>query len=72
MARSWKFVRTAGLGWLDFKFLNPKSGRVEKSTYVEAVDDLVLGCGIYRDDAPTAAAPVAGQADPPLLRGSAA
>ncbi|NML45188.1 chemotaxis protein [Ramlibacter sp. G-1-2-2] len=39
---------SVGFGWCDFKFLNPRTGRVEpKSVYVEAVNGIVLGCGIY-------------------------
>jgi methyl-accepting chemotaxis protein len=49
-----------GLGWVDYRWPNPKKGgKVErKSTYCELVDDLVVGCGIYRegDAAPVPAA----------------
>jgi signal transduction histidine kinase len=38
-----------GKGWVDYKWPNPVSGHVEqKSTYVERVDDLYFGCGIYK------------------------
>ncbi|QJW84211.1 hypothetical protein HK414_11265 [Ramlibacter terrae] len=48
-------ARTTGMGWVDFKMNNPRTGRVEpKSAYVEAVGNLVLGCGIYRGDAAAA------------------
>ena len=44
-----RIASTQGVGWCDFKFLNPKSGRVEpKSVYIERVGDLILGCGIYQ------------------------
>ncbi len=38
-----------GKGWVDYKWPNPVSGQVEqKSTYVERVDDIYFGCGIYK------------------------
>jgi methyl-accepting chemotaxis protein len=44
-----RIASTQGIGWCDFKFLNPKSGRVEpKSVYLERVGDLILGCGLYQ------------------------
>jgi methyl-accepting chemotaxis protein len=62
---------TVGMGWVDFKMLNPRTGRVEpKSAYVEAVGDLVLGCGIYRSESPAPAAP-APQLQPRLLQRAA-
>ena len=49
-----------GLGWVDYRWPNPKKGgKVErKSTYCELVDDLVVGCGIYREGDAGDAAPV--------------
>ncbi|MBC7860134.1 MAG: cache domain-containing protein [Burkholderiaceae bacterium] len=39
----------AGQGWVDYKWPNPASGVIEsKRTYVERVDDVVIGCGIYQ------------------------
>ncbi|MET3129856.1 cytochrome c [Oxalobacteraceae bacterium GrIS 1.11] len=39
----------AGQGWVDYKWPNPVSGAIEaKRTYVERVDDVVIGCGIYK------------------------
>ncbi|MFC5499705.1 methyl-accepting chemotaxis protein [Caenimonas terrae] len=47
-----RIASTQGIGWCDFKFLNPKSGRVEpKSVYLERVGELILGCGIYGAEA---------------------
>jgi methyl-accepting chemotaxis protein len=48
-----ELVRTArerGLGWVDYRWPNPKKGgKVErKSTYCELVEGLVVGCGVYR------------------------
>lgn len=38
-----------GKGWTDYKWLNPSTSAIEKkSTYVEKLDDLVIGCGIYK------------------------
>jgi cytochrome c len=38
-----------GKGWIDYKWPNPVTGMVEqKSTYVEKVDDVLIGCGIYK------------------------
>lgn len=38
-----------GRGWLDFRWLNPATQRVEeKSSYVEGVGDLIVSCGIYK------------------------
>ncbi len=36
-------------GWVDYKWINPANGKVlAKSTYCMLVDDLILGCGIYK------------------------
>ena len=36
-------------GWQDYKFRNPTSNQVEpKSMYVERVNDVIVGCGIYK------------------------
>lgn len=38
-----------GGGWVHYKWPNPSSKEVEaKSTYLEKVGELVLGCGIYQ------------------------
>ncbi|MQA42107.1 cache domain-containing protein [Rugamonas aquatica] len=38
-----------GKGWVDYKWPNPSTGKVDgKRTYVERVDDVVIGCGIYK------------------------
>ncbi|HYD63509.1 MAG TPA: cache domain-containing protein [Noviherbaspirillum sp.] len=42
-------AKTKGNGWSDYKWVNPNTKAIElKSTYVEKVDDLVVGCGIYK------------------------
>lgn len=39
----------AGKGWVDYKWPNPVSKAVEaKTTYVQRVDDLLIGVGIYK------------------------
>jgi len=43
---------TRGRGWVDYRWMNPKTRRVEaKSTYVEREGEYVVACGIYRSDA---------------------
>lgn len=45
-------ARGKGSGWVDYKFLNPKTGKVEaKTTYVLRVEDVALEAGIYKQDA---------------------
>lgn len=53
-------ARNPGFGWIDYKYLNPKTGRIQpKSVYIERVGDVILGCGIYLGaDGPQAAGPV--------------
>lgn len=47
-----EIVQTAtasGTGWVDYKYLNPESKKVEaKTTYLQKVGDLVLCCGTYK------------------------
>lgn len=38
-----------GKGWVDYKWPNPSTGSIDsKRTYVERVEDVVIGCGIYK------------------------
>jgi signal transduction histidine kinase len=38
-----------GGGWMDYKYLNPKSGKVEpKTSYVEPTNGMIVGCGVYK------------------------
>ena len=40
---------TKGGGWTDYKYLSPTTGKIEpKTTYVESVNGMVVGCGIYK------------------------
>jgi len=38
-----------GPGWVEYDFTNPITGHVQtKMSYVLAVDDLYVGCGVYK------------------------
>ncbi len=38
-----------GKGWVDYKWPNPATGQIDgKRTYVERVDDVIVGCGVYK------------------------
>ncbi len=42
-------TKTKGKGWVDYKWPNPVTKAVEsKSSYVEKVDNLIVGAGIYK------------------------
>lgn len=42
-------VNTKGKGWYDYKWPNPTNQTIEaKSSYVEKLDDMLIGCGIYK------------------------
>lgn len=42
-------VNAKGKGWVDYKWPNPVTKAVEqKSSYVEKVDDMIVGSGIYK------------------------
>jgi len=42
-------AKTKGKGWVDYKFKNPASGKVEaKTTYIYKVGDVTLEAGIYK------------------------
>ena len=44
-----EIAKTKGRGWQDYKFTNPISKKLEqKKAYIEKVDDLIVGCGIYK------------------------
>ena len=45
-----KLAKSKGSGWVDYKYSNPITRKVEhKATYVEARENLVFCCGIYKD-----------------------
>lgn len=42
-------ANTKGKGWTDYKWPNPITKAVEpKSTYIEKMGDMIIGCGIYK------------------------
>jgi cytochrome c len=42
-------AKTKGSGWVDYKYLNPETRKVEaKTTYVLKVSDVILCCGAYK------------------------
>ena len=42
-------AKKQGSGWVDYKWLNPVNGKVlAKSTFCVCIDDISLGCGIYK------------------------
>ncbi len=42
-------AKAKGSGWADYKWTNPTTKKIDsKSTYYLKVDDVVLGCGIYK------------------------
>ena len=44
-----KLAKTQGSGWVDYKFKNPKTNKIEsKTSYIKKVDDMILLCGIYK------------------------
>ena len=44
-----ELAKTKGSGWQDYKFTNPVSKKIEnKTAYIERIDDLIFGCGIYK------------------------
>lgn len=43
-------AKTKGKGWVDYKWPNPVTKAVEaKSSYIEKVDDMIVGAGIYKN-----------------------
>jgi methyl-accepting chemotaxis protein len=44
-----ELANTAREGWVDYRWKNPVTGVLEeKRTYIELIDGLVVGCGVYR------------------------
>ena len=44
-----EIAKTKGKGWQDYKFTNPISKKIEsKTAYIEKLDDLIVGCGVYK------------------------
>ena len=58
--QSVEMARAYGSGWNDYRMPHPTSGKIEpKSAYVERVDEVVIGCGIYWHAGGAAAKPSA-------------
>jgi methyl-accepting chemotaxis protein len=50
-AETVRVARERGSGWVDYRWPNPKTGRIQrKSCYAELAGDYVVGCGIYLED----------------------
>jgi len=44
-----EMAKAKGAGWVDYKYLNPETRKVEaKTTYVLKVGDIILCCGTYK------------------------
>jgi signal transduction histidine kinase len=44
-----KLAVSRGTGWVDYKYPNPINNKVEqKTSYVELVDGLIVGAGVYK------------------------
>jgi signal transduction histidine kinase len=42
-------IKATGSGWADYRFPNPKTGKIEqKTTYLENLDGWMIGCGTYK------------------------
>lgn len=42
-------ARTTGVGWVDYKYKNPKTEKiVQKTTYLKRVGDMIVCCGAYK------------------------
>ena len=42
---------TKGRGWIDYKYPNPATNKIDsKTSYVEFYDDLIIGSGIYKEE----------------------
>lgn len=44
-----ELAKKSGSGWVDYKYKNPQSGKVEpKTTYLKKVGDIIICCGTYK------------------------
>jgi cytochrome c len=42
-------AKTKGTGWVDYKYQNPTTKKIEeKTTYLQKVDDIIFCCGAYK------------------------
>lgn len=45
-----EIAKTRGSGWQDYKFTDPLTKKIErKRAYIERYEDLIVGCGIYKE-----------------------
>jgi len=45
-----EIAKTKGSGWQDYKFTDPLTRKIEhKRAYIERYEDLIVGCGIYKE-----------------------
>ena len=44
-----EIAKSKGKGWYDYRWSNPANKKLEtKTSYVERLDDLMIGCGFYK------------------------
>ena len=44
-----QLAKTKGSGWVDYKWVNPATKKIEpKTTYIQKVDNYFVGCGTYK------------------------
>ncbi len=44
-----ELIKKSGAGWVDYKFKNPQSGKIEqKTTYLKKAGDIIVACGAYK------------------------
>ena len=44
-----ELAKTKGVGWVDYKYKNPATNKVEnKTTYFKKAGDMIFGCGTYK------------------------
>jgi cytochrome c len=44
-----EMAKTKGSGWVDFKYKNPATNKVEsKTSFIKKADDMIFICGIYK------------------------
>lgn len=45
-----EIAKTKGKGWQEYKFTDPKDKKIDdKTAYVEKYEDMILGCGAYKN-----------------------
>jgi signal transduction histidine kinase len=42
-------AKSTGAGWVDYKWVHPITKHImQKSAYLERVDEIIIGCGCYK------------------------